>query len=155
MKYPGLVVKQIIRCHSLSKGCSRKQLDQLNDEWFFKTNSTYSLQTGIILQFWSHFTFANTIINEYTKLTYLNNTKFCDHPFTDFSILEGGRCVPCCLNYDGELYIGDANRDSLEPILIGAKASHFRKIFLGEGSLPEYCRKCQEDLTWFMTPFLC
>ena len=124
----------------------RKQLDLLSDDWFSQNNSNYALQTNIALSFRSNFTFANTIVHEDTSLTYSNNTKFCSHPFLEISILWDGRCVPCCLDYDGQLDIGNANTDSLESILVSAKASRLRKAFLGDGFLPEYCRKCQADL---------
>ena len=124
----------------------RKQPNLLLHEWFAKENSIYVLRPGIKLNFWSNFTFANTIVDEYTQLTYLDNTKFCHHPFSEISILWDGRCVPCCLDYDGQLNIGDANVDSLESILMSAKASQLRNAFLGDGSIPEYCKKCQAEI---------
>jgi tetratricopeptide (TPR) repeat protein len=124
----------------------RKQPNLLLDEWFAKRNSTYILHPGIKLVFWSNFTFANTVINEDAQLKCLDNTKFCFHPFSEISILWDGRCVPCCLDYDGQLDVGNANIDSLESILMGEKASQLRKAFLGDGSLPKYCQKCQSEI---------
>ena len=124
----------------------RKQLSLLSDDWFSQNNSSYVLHTGITLVFWSNFTFANTIINPDSKLSNLNNTKFCFHPFSDMSILWDGRCVPCCLDYDGELDVGNANIDSLESILMNNKATQLRKAFLGQAPIPDYCKKCQADL---------
>ncbi|MBF0358326.1 MAG: SPASM domain-containing protein [Magnetococcales bacterium] len=98
------------------------------------------------MTFWSNFTFANTVIPENSKLSNLKSTKFCSHPFTDVSILWDGSCVPCCFDYDKQLIIGDANIDSIETIILNAKASSLRKAFLGGGSIPEYCQNCQADL---------
>ena len=123
----------------------RQPANTLPDNWFSTRNTTYILHTGITLCFWPNFTFANTIVRQDAQLTFANNAKFCSHPFTDISVLWDGRCVPCCLDYDGQLYIGNANTDSLESILMGAKASHLRRAFLGDGSLPVYCQKCQAD----------
>ncbi|MBF0383072.1 MAG: tetratricopeptide repeat protein [Magnetococcales bacterium] len=120
--------------------------ERLEQDWFSRKDSHYSLHTGITLNFWSNFTFANTIIDENARLKYQNTAKFCYHPFTDVAILWDGICVPCCLDYDGQLKIGDANSESLETIILDTKATTLRKAFHGKGVIPDFCRKCQADL---------
>ena len=42
--------------------------------------------------------------------------RYCPLPFKDIQILWDGRVVPCCFDYDGELVLGDATRNTLYEI---------------------------------------
>lgn len=118
----------------------RPPIDGLSEAWFARKNASYGLQKGIRLVMWSHFTFADAAGSDGVSL---DGVEFCHYPFTNLGILWDGRCVPCCLDYDGQLALGDVNEASLASILMGAKASQMRRVFLGEGELPDYCRSCQ------------
>lgn len=51
----------------------------------------------------------------------------CSHPYKSMVILWDGRCVPCCVDYDGRYIIGDAKIESLEKIWNGPKMQEIRK----------------------------
>jgi len=40
----------------------------------------------------------------------------CSHPYKSMTILWDGRCVPCCVDYDGDCIIGNAWQQSLSQI---------------------------------------
>lgn len=62
--------------------------------------------------------------------------------FTVLGVLWDGHVVPCCLDYDGKVVLGDVNKDSLQDILKGQKAERLRKN-LNRCILSEpYCRQC-------------
>lgn len=57
-------------------------------------------------------------------------------------VLCDGTVVPCCLDYDGRLALGNLFDAPLKDILSSEKAVHFRKM-LDEGRAPsELCRRC-------------
>lgn len=60
----------------------------------------------------------------------------CSHPFKSFIVFWDGRCVPCCVDYDGAYIIGDANKESLEEIWNSKKMQAIRKYPV------EMCRFC-------------
>jgi radical SAM protein with 4Fe4S-binding SPASM domain len=58
------------------------------------------------------------------------------------AILVDGTVVPCCLDRDGAMALGNVNDESLESILAGERAARIREGF-GHGVLvEELCRRC-------------
>jgi len=68
---------------------------------------------------------------------------YCEHPWMTVSILYDGTVVPCPLDYDGILAMGNIKDQSLEEIWNSKKYCEFRKGH-AEGSFPEfhYCSIC-------------
>jgi len=61
-------------------------------------------------------------------------------------ILTDGRATPCCADYNGGLYIGQAYEQTLEEMWNGPEIQKYR--MLHEGSrYPEVCMKCSEYRT--------
>lgn len=66
---------------------------------------------------------------------------FCEYPFNSTSLQYNGTVVPCPLDYDGEMSMGNANDTPLEEIWNSAKYKAFRKMH-AEGTIPatHFCR---------------
>jgi radical SAM protein with 4Fe4S-binding SPASM domain len=103
----------------------------------------YRLQRGITLTFWDVFTFANTRVSDDYELQTREETVFCPHPFKDFGVLWNGDVTLCCLDYDGQLKVGNVQDDSIETIMQGEAAKNIRASMLGRSALPPVCQTCQ------------
>jgi len=53
----------------------------------------------------------------------------CDYPWRTMVILHDGRVVPCCLDYDGKLVVGDVNRQTLAEVWNGPDYTALRADF--------------------------
>ncbi len=103
----------------------------------------YRLQRGIVLTFWEAFTFANTRVSEEYELQVKDEAVFCPHPFTDFGVLWNGDVTLCCLDYDGQLKVGNIADDSIENMVQSDAANDIRASMLGRKPLAPVCQKCQ------------
>lgn len=68
---------------------------------------------------------------------------YCEYPFMSMSIWQDGTVVPCALDYDGKLAMGNANKKSLKDIWNSEKYKKFRRMHI-TGNFPEkhFCRIC-------------
>lgn len=103
----------------------------------------YRLQRGIVLTFWDAFTFANTRVSNDYDLQTTEETVFCPHPFKDFGVLWNGDVTLCCMDYDGQLKVGNIRDASIESVMQGEAAKNLRASMLGRRPLPPVCRTCQ------------
>lgn len=62
----------------------------------------------------------------------------CDH----FSVLCDGTVVPCCLDRNGELALGNIFSEELRDILVSSRAENIRNGFGERNVKEELCRKC-------------
>ncbi len=69
---------------------------------------------------------------------------FCEYPFVSLTVLQDATVVPCCVDYDGEIPLGDANKNTLEEIWQGDAFKKFRMAFArGHLSKKHFCNiKC-------------
>lgn len=104
---------------------------------------TYPLQQGVSLTFWQGFSFANAMLSDDYILQHANESKFCPRPFRDFGVLCNGDVTLCCLDYDGELSVGNINESTIEELLNSEPAQKLRAAMLGRSPLPSFCRQCQ------------
>jgi hypothetical protein len=58
-------------------------------------------------------------------------------------VLQDGRVTACCVDHDGELAVGDANRQSLTEIFNGEPMRRLRRAHV-KGELPPICARCTE-----------
>ena len=58
-------------------------------------------------------------------------------------VLSSGDVVPCCVDYEGILKLGNAYKEPLYKIYNSEKMINLRKLHL-EGDLPSFCKKCSE-----------
>ena len=66
---------------------------------------------------------------------------FCEYPFSSMSILYDGTVVPCPLDYDGAVPLGNVKESSLKSIWNSEKFKKFRKMHI-KGEIPKghFCR---------------
>jgi MoaA/NifB/PqqE/SkfB family radical SAM enzyme len=58
-------------------------------------------------------------------------------------VLQDGTVTACCVDHDGELALGDANREDLRSIWNGARMRALRAAHV-RGDLPAVCARCTE-----------
>ncbi|MCH8863615.1 MAG: tetratricopeptide repeat protein [Proteobacteria bacterium] len=104
---------------------------------------TYRLQRGIDLTLWKAFTFANSRVSDEYALQEVEEAVYCPNPFKQFAVLWNGDVSLCCLDYDGQLKVGNIRDDSIESVMQGEAARNVRASMLGQRPLPPVCRTCQ------------
>lgn len=76
----------------------------------------------------------------------LNNQNYghgtCQGLQSHVAILASGKVVPCCLDCDGIIELGDLHEDSLETILTAKRAVGMIEGFKEGKSVEELCQKC-------------
>ena len=78
---------------------------------------------------------------ENTENTSHHMRSFCEYPWNSVSILRDGSVVPCPVDYDGALTLGNVNDQSLEAIWNSKRSVNFRKAH-AEGTIPDnhFCK---------------
>ena len=68
---------------------------------------------------------------------------YCEYPFMSMSIWQDGTVVPCSLDFDGALAMGNANEKSLKDIWNSEKYKKFRRMHI-TGNFPKKhtCKIC-------------
>jgi radical SAM protein with 4Fe4S-binding SPASM domain len=69
--------------------------------------------------------------------------KRCMHLWRRMVVLSDGRVVPCCVDAEGELVLGDANTESVEKIFNGPAMRRLRRMHI-KGQFPKLCSRCNE-----------
>lgn len=67
---------------------------------------------------------------------------FCYGLRDQLGILCDGTVVPCCLDHDGDLSLGNLHRQKLEDILENPRAKAIYQGFSGKKAVEQLCRKC-------------
>nr|WP_228126539.1 SPASM domain-containing protein [Candidatus Marinarcus aquaticus] len=68
---------------------------------------------------------------------------FCYGLKSHFGILSSGRVVPCCLDKDGIIDLGNIHEQTLEDILNSSRVKQIQKGFLNQQAVEELCQKCE------------
>ena len=69
-------------------------------------------------------------------------TVFCYGLRDQLGVLCDGRVVPCCLDHEGELTLGNLFEQELEEILLSPRAREIYEGFSRRTAVEELCRKC-------------
>lgn len=72
----------------------------------------------------------------------INEEVFCYGLRDQFGILADGTVVPCCLDSEGNIPLGNVFKEPLEDILHSERASRIYEGFSGRKAVEELCRKC-------------
>ena len=67
---------------------------------------------------------------------------FCYGLGDHFGILCDGRVIPCCLDREGEITLGNILTDSIDEILSSERAENIREGFKRKIAVEELCQKC-------------
>ena len=72
----------------------------------------------------------------------LGDEVFCYGLSDHFGILADGTVVPCCLDSDGVINLGNAHKDDIANILSSPKALSIKKGFEKRLAVEELCKRC-------------
>lgn len=72
----------------------------------------------------------------------LGDIGFCHGLRDHFGILVDGTVVPCCLDGEGEITLGNIYEESLESILNGTRAKNIYDGFSARKRVEELCKRC-------------
>ena len=67
---------------------------------------------------------------------------FCHGLRDHFGVLSNGTVVPCCLDHNGDIPLGNLFEESVEEILNSPRATAMRDGFSCRKATEELCRKC-------------
>lgn len=102
---------------------------------FTKNRKGFSLSEKIYLEFANAFTWPDINAPEQT-------VQFCMGLKDHFGVLCDGSVVPCCLDADGNITLGNLFTEDLQSILSCERAENIRKGFSENRCSEELCRKC-------------
>ncbi|MBU0957479.1 MAG: radical SAM protein [Nanoarchaeota archaeon] len=66
-------------------------------------------------------------------------------------VLWDGKVVPCCVDYEGKMVLGDANKTSLKKIWNSRMSKRWREMH-NKKIFPLICRNCNEYSSEYITP---
>ena len=76
------------------------------------------------------------------------NDVYCYGMRDHFGILCDGTVVPCCLDSDGVIALGNVFQTSLDEILSSSRAQAIKKGFECRKASEELCRRCGYAQRW-------
>jgi len=84
--------------------------------------------------------------DNYFEWPSLNNKNYgdgtCQGLQSHVAILASGKVVPCCLDCDGVMELGDLHKNSLKEIISNKRATNILKGFKEGKAVEELCQKC-------------
>lgn len=107
----------------------------LSGEWK-KGSRGFRIRNRLHLEYGERFSWPD--INEEEG----SENVFCYALKDQFGILSDGTVVPCCLDSDGKINLGNAFRENLRDILSSEKASLIREGFKNRRATESLCRRC-------------
>ena len=108
---------------------------QIEGEWK-QGNRGYRIKNKLHLEFGDRFTWPDMACEEGGDSVFCYGLK--DH----FGVLCDGRVIPCCLDREGVIDLGNIFTDDLDAILHGERAVNLREGFKQRKAVEELCRKC-------------
>ena len=107
----------------------------LEGEWK-QGNRGYRIKNKLHLEFGDRFTWPDMACEEGGDCVFCYGLK--DH----FGVLCDGTVIPCCLDREGVINLGNIFTDDLQDILHGERAVNLREGFKQRKAVEELCRKC-------------
>lgn len=72
---------------------------------------------------------------------------YCPLPFQMLVILSNGQATACCMDYEGEIKLGDIREKGIKGIWLGEKLSRIREEMKRGFISEEACQRCQGELS--------
>ncbi len=89
-----------------------------------------------------HLEYADRFVWPDTGATEGGENVFCYGLSDHFGILCDGTVIPCCLDHDGDIPLGNIFKEPLADILNGERALKIKDGFKCKKAVEELCRKC-------------
>ncbi len=99
-------------------------------------------QRGARLRAKLHLEYANRFVWPDMGATDEGDAVFCQGLNDHFGILVDGTVVPCCLDHEGDIPLGNIFDTGIEEILSSEKALAIKNGFQNKKAVQELCRKC-------------
>ena len=109
---------------------------KINPELDLRQRKGFRIQDKVFLHFDTQFEWPSL------KNPFRSKTGFCYGLESHIGILADGTVVPCCLDYAGEISLGNIFKNSLEEILLSEKAQNMVAGFKKRELREELCQKC-------------
>lgn len=106
------------------------------EDWT-KTRNGYRLKDNIFLEYGLHFDWPTVDGAAETEAP-----RFCYALRKQIGILSDGTVVPCCLDSEGAIPLGNLFTDSLDNILESPRAKRIYDGFSGHSAVEELCQNC-------------
>lgn len=128
-----------------------KKLDEKSLKTVEKLTKYYNLSPGTVekLKTENNVKISSTIYvdkdNEFewpTTTTSKTSDGFCMALKTQIAILSDGTVVPCCLDSNGEIELGNIFKASFTKIINGKRCQDLKKSFQNHHPIEELCQKC-------------
>ena len=108
----------------------------LEKHYKIKLNGDNKIQDGIYLD--REIPFIWPDLNN----TYYNEEGSCMGLRSHIGILVNGDIVPCCLDYNGTITLGNILNDDIDTILRDKRVKNMQENFLNNKKCEEFCRHC-------------
>ena len=120
-----------------------KILNELHSEFSgvwepIRGGTSYKLDKLIYLEWGEHFDWPDLSAAEIGK----NEEIFCYALRDHIGVLADGSCVPCCLDADGILSLGNLFESTFDEIITSERAKRIYNGFSNRRACEELCRKC-------------
>lgn len=99
-----------------------------------KTDSI-RLASKVLLNFDNYFEWPSLLSSH-------NSNSTCHGLKSHIAILANGTVVPCCLDGEGVIALGDLNKEKLKNILNSSRAKNITEGFKKREAIEELCKKC-------------
>ncbi|MBQ7333268.1 MAG: SPASM domain-containing protein, partial [Clostridia bacterium] len=106
-----------------------------NDEWVFGTRGA-RIRNKLHLEYGERFAWPDINASD------MGEDVFCYGLSDHFGILSDGSVVPCCLDSDGVITLGNIFDGDIDEILSSPRAENIRRGFKNKKAREELCRKC-------------
>lgn len=107
----------------------------LQGEWK-EGGKGYRIKNKLHLEFGERFSWPDSDIED------ISNSVFCYGLKDHFGILVDGTVVPCCLDSEGNIPLGNILKDDINMILRSERATNIRQGFINRKPSENLCRKC-------------
>lgn len=115
---------------------SKKIIEKLEKYYKTNLNGNNKIQDNIYLDREISFIWPDLNNN------YYNEEGSCMGLRSHIGILVNGDIVPCCLDYNGTITLGNILNDKIDDILKGKRAKNMQENFLNNKKCEEFCRHC-------------
>ena len=89
------------------------------------------------------FNFDDYFVWPTLQSNYHQDKGYCHGLSSHFGILSSGVVVPCCLDKDGIMNLGNVKEESLQSILNSSRVKHIQEGFSKNSAVETLCQKCE------------
>ncbi|MGM9803708.1 MAG: radical SAM/SPASM domain-containing protein [Muribaculaceae bacterium] len=123
--------------HDLLNGEIEQMLAQWLPQPWAAHHNGYKLADYVYLEFDNMFSWPNSNIDEYGS-----EQVFCYALRNQIGVLVDGTVVPCCLDHDGDLALGNLYHEELDDILATPRAQAIYGGFTAHRAVEPLCQRC-------------